>query len=180
VIAIDGEHVELWTDGAAVPNPGAGGYGILLLRDGERWEFSQGYRHTTNNRMELMAVIAGLEKLPPQTRVTVYSDSKYVTDSINKGWLGRWVESGGRKSSMSREGVKNWDLWKRMHAAMSRVEVDFEWVRGHAGVAENEICDRLAEDAARSADLIDDVGFAPGTGIDATSPGPLPTQKTLW
>lgn len=153
--------VKLYTDGAARGNPdGPGGYGAVLhfiKPDGSlhELELSQGYKKTTNNRMELMAVIAGLEALTKPCNVTVYSDSKYVVDAFNKQWIDSWISKGWKRGR--NEEVKNVDLWKRLLKAKSIHKVTFEWVKGHASHVQNERCDYLATTAADGTDLIDDV-----------------------
>lgn len=153
-------QIKLFTDGAARGNPdGPGGYGaILQFRDAsgqlhER-EYSAGYKKTTNNRMELMAVIAGLEGLNRPCRVEVYSDSKYVTDAFNSKWIEGWIKRGWKNASGG--AVKNPDLWKRLLKAMEPHEVIFHWVKGHNGHPENERCDKLATGAADGDELLDD------------------------
>lgn len=129
--------VDLFTDGAAKGNPGPGGYGAILRSGANEKELSGGFFHTTNNRMELMAVIAGLEALNASCEVRVVSDSKYVVDAFNKRWIEGWKRRGWAK-------VKNPDLWKRLLKAMEGHKVHFEWVRGHNSHPENERCDVLA------------------------------------
>lgn len=153
--------VTIFTDGAARGNPeGPGGYGTVLQcvdSDGrihER-EYSGGYKKTTNNRMELMAAIVGLEALTRPSSVRVISDSKYVTDAFNKDWIGGWLKRGWISST--KQPVKNIDLWKRLLKAKEPHQVEFVWVKGHAGHAENERCDVLATSAADGKDLLDDV-----------------------
>ncbi len=154
-------NVKLYTDGAARGNPdGPGGYGSILQYvslDGKlhEREFSCGYKKTTNNRMELMAVIVGLEALTKPCRVSVYSDSKYVTDAFNQHWIDSWIKKGWKNSK--KEQVKNIDLWKRLLKAIEQHQVEFIWVKGHAGHPENERCDVLATTAADSGILLDDV-----------------------
>ena len=145
--------IELFTDGASSGNPGPGGYGAIL-RSGQHYkELSAGYRKTTNNRMELLAVIKGLEALKnPNQQVTIYSDSKYVIDSIEKKWLQGWVKKGFA-------GKKNKDLWMR-YLEVSRIhQIKFVWVKGHAGHPENERCDQLAVAASKQKDLLIDAVF---------------------
>ncbi len=147
--------IKLYTDGAAQGNPGPGGYGAILRFGGHEKELSQGYELTTNNRMELMAVIAGLEAIKKTgIPVTVYSDSKYVVDAIEKGWLWGWEKKGFAKKA-------NPDLWKRYIPLHRKFNPKFVWIRGHAGHAENERCDRLAVAAAASYDLLVDEGYQP-------------------
>ncbi len=152
--------VTLYTDGSARGNPeGPGGYGAVLHyidRTGtlhER-EYSAGYKKTTNNRMELMAVIVGLEALTKPCEVEVVSDSKYVTDAFNKNWIDGWLKKNWKGASGP---VKNVDLWKRLLRAKAPHQVTFTWVKGHAGHPENERCDILATGAADGTDLLDDV-----------------------
>ena len=144
--------VTIYTDGAARGNPdGPGGYGAVLQfvdRNGtlhER-ELSQGYAKTTNNRMELMAVIAALEALTRPCAVELFSDSKYVVDAFNEHWIDRWIRNGWKKADKTP--VLNVDLWQRLLAAKEKHDVTFRWVRGHAGNAVNERCDKLATAAA--------------------------------
>lgn len=153
--------VKLYTDGAARGNPeGPGGYGAVLQYTDpsgklhER-EYSAGYKKTTNNRMELMAVIVGLEALNRPCDVEVISDSKYVTDAFNQHWIDGWLKRGWKNSN--KEPVKNIDLWKRLLKAKEPHNVKFTWVKGHAGHPENERCDTLATTAADGNNLLDDV-----------------------
>ncbi len=155
------QQVKIYTDGSSRGNPGPGGYGALLQyvdRKGvlhER-ELSAGYRRTTNNRMELMGVIAGLEALRHPCQVEVLTDSRYVSDAFNL----HWVESWQRKGWVRKSGpVKNADLWKRLLEAGQPHELRFTWVRGHAGESGNERCDRLATAAAEGESLLEDAGW---------------------
>ena len=146
----------MYTDGSALGNPGPGGYGVVLMSGPYRKELSCGYAHTTNNRMELMAVIAGLEALKNDgCDVTVYSDSKYVVDAVAKGWVFGWERKGFKDK-------KNPDLWRRFLALYRRHNVRFVWVKGHAEIPENERCDRLAVAASSSGDLIEETGYRAG------------------
>ena len=153
--------VKIYTDGAARGNPdGPGGYGVILTYEDAKGqlhvrEYSQGYKRTTNNRMELMAVIAGLEALNRPCRVEVYSDSKYVTDAFNKRWVDGWLKKNWRGSAGP---VKNVDLWQRLLKAKEPHEVSFIWVKGHDGHEQNERCDFLATSAADGTDLLEDRG----------------------
>ncbi len=134
--------IELFTDGAAKGNPGPGGFGAILRYGKHEKELSGGYRKTTNNRMELMAVIAGLEAIKKENQqVTVYSDSKYVVDAIENGWIYNWMKKGFAKK-------KNQDLWERLMRTVANHKVKFIWVKGHVGHPENERCDRLAVEAS--------------------------------
>ena len=156
--------VKIFTDGAARGNPeGSGGYGTIIQYVDSKGtfherEFSAGYKKTTNNRMELMAVIAGLEALTKPCDVEVVSDSKYVTDAFNRNWVESWIKNKWRTSS--KQAVKNIDLWQRLLKAKEPHNVKFTWVKGHAGNPENERCDRLATMAADCEDkniLLDDI-----------------------
>lgn len=139
--------IELYTDGSSRGNPGPGGYGIVL-RSGEHYkEMSQGFRLTTNNRMELLSVIVGLESLKrPGSQVTVFSDSKYVIDSITKGWVFSWVKKDFKDK-------KNKDLWLRFLQIYPKHQVRFQWIKGHNSHPQNERCDTLAVEAALSGQL---------------------------
>ena len=156
-------HVSIYTDGAARGNPdGPGGYGTVLEYVDTRGilhmkELSQGYRRTTNNRMELMAVIAGLEALNRSCEVDLYSDSKYVVDAFNQHWIDSWLKKGWKRGK--NEPVKNVDLWKRLLKAKEQHQVMFHWVKGHDGHPQNERCDQLATSAADGDELIDDIGI---------------------
>jgi len=150
-------HITIYTDGSSRGNPGPGGFGTLLICGPKRKEISKGYIKTTNNRMELMAAIAGLEVLKMPSVVTLTSDSKYVIDAINKKWLQGWKKRGWIKSD--KKPVKNVDLWKRLDAAAEPHEVTWKWVRGHTGHTENERCDVLATEAADGDNLKPDAGF---------------------
>jgi len=145
--------ITIYIDGAALGNPGAGGYGTVLIAGKHRKELSQGYNYTTNNRMELLAVIVGLEALKQEgSNVTVYSDSKYVVDAIEQKWIYGWVKKRFAK-------VKNPDLWIRFYEIFKKHTVKFVWVKGHAGIKENEVCDQLATSAARNLNKLDDFGY---------------------
>ncbi len=145
--------ITMYTDGSAKGNPGPGGYGIVLISGKHYKEMNQGFRMTTNNRMELLAVIIGLETLKKDNQeVQIFSDSKYVVDAIEKGWLFGWEKKGFKKK-------KNPDLWKRFLLIFRKHKVKFNWVKGHAGNTYNEKCDELAVDAADSNDLLIDEGF---------------------
>lgn len=152
-------HVDIFTDGSSRGNPGPGGYGSLLRfvdRNGQvhEKELSQGYKLTTNNRMELLGVIAALEALKSPCEVTVYSDSQYVVNAFNQNWVDGWLKRGWKNAK--KEPVKNLDLWKRLLKAKEPHQVTFVWVKGHAGHPENERCDELATTAADGDALLDD------------------------
>lgn len=156
--------VTIYTDGSARGNPdGPGGYGAVLQYVDSKGimhskELSQGYKKTTNNRMEMMAAIAGLEALNRPCEVTLISDSKYLTDAFNQHWIEGWIKKGWKRGK--NEPVKNVDLWQRLLKAIDmQTKVEFVWVKGHAGHPENERCDELATSAADSSDLLDDEGI---------------------
>ena len=157
-------RVKIYTDGAARGNPdGPGGYGTVLEYTDTKGklhtrELSQGYRRTTNNRMELMAVIAGLEALNRPCEVELYSDSQYVVNAFNQHWIEGWIKKGWKRGK--NEQVKNVDLWKRLLAAKEPHKVKFIWVKGHNGHPQNERCDELATGAADGNDLIVDEGIS--------------------
>lgn len=136
--------ITIYTDGAARGNPGPGGYGIVLICNPYRKEISEGYRKTTNNRMELLAVIVALESLKQiPSNVILYSDSKYVTDAINKNWIDDWTKRNFNK-------IKNPDLWKRFIEIWRKHKVNFVWIKGHSDNKENNLCDQLAVKASFS------------------------------
>ncbi|MBR5454185.1 MAG: ribonuclease HI [Rikenellaceae bacterium] len=145
--------ITIYTDGSSRGNPGPGGYGVVLICPPYRKELSAGYRRTTNNRMELLGVIVGLEALKFEgSDVTIYSDSKYVVDAVSKGWVYGWERKGFA-------GKKNPDLWARFLRVFRRHKVRFVWIKGHADNVENERCDRLAVAAAEGGNLLDDFGY---------------------
>lgn len=145
--------IELFTDGASSGNPGPGGFGVILRSGSHYKELSAGYRKTTNNRMELLAVIAGLEAIKkPNQAITIYSDSKYVIDAIEKKWVFGWVQKGFT-------GKKNKDLWLRLLPLLKVHQITFVWVKGHNGHPENERCDELAVAASKQKELLVDQIF---------------------
>lgn len=154
-------NVKIYTDGSARSNPeGPGGYGTILHYVDKKGqlherEYSAGYKKTTNNRMELMAVIAGLEALTKPCDVEVISDSRYVTDAFNKHWIDSWIGNNWRTAQ--KKPVLNPDLWRRLLKAMEPHKVTYTWVKGHDGHPENERCDMLATSAADGDDLLDDI-----------------------
>ena len=152
--------VTIYSDGACLGNPGPGGYGTVLLFGDRRKELSQGYRRTTNNRMELLGAIVGLEALTRPCDVQLYSDSQYVVHAMTKGWLDGWQRRGWRTAA--KQPVKNQDLWRRLVQAMKPHALSWHWVRGHSGDPENERCDELAVAAANGEPLLDDAGFVDG------------------
>ena len=150
----DVKRVMIYTDGGCIYNPGPGGYGVVLIYGRHRKEMSGGFRLTTNNRMELLAAITGLEALKRHCRVTIYSDSQYVVNAIEKGWAKRWRATDWWRNKEER--AQNPDLWDRLLRLCESHDVTFVWVRGHAGNKENERCDELARAAATGAHLATD------------------------
>lgn len=148
------KSVDIYTDGACSGNPGKGGYGAVLLYKKHRRELSCGFNHTTNNRMELLSVIRALETLTEPCAVTLYSDSRYVVDSVTKGWVYGWQKANWARKS---EPVPNADLWKTLLPLLRVHDVTFVWVKGHADNAENERCDFLARSAIAGGELLEDV-----------------------
>ena len=151
------KEVEIYTDGACSGNPGKGGYGAILKYMGNTKELSCGYISTTNNRMELLAAITGLEALKEPCKVKLWSDSKYLIDSVNKKWIDSWQKNGWKNSK--KEPVKNQELFGRLIELMKIHDVEFCWVKGHDGHPENERCDFLATSAAKGENLLEDSGY---------------------
>jgi len=149
--------ITIYTDGGCLGNPGPGGYGVVLRYGQHVKHLSGGFRLTTNNRMEIMGAIAGLEALIAPCSVTLHSDSKYVVDAMTQGWVQRWKANGWRRNKKDR--AVNVDLWERLLAACTDHDVAFKWVKGHAGHADNETCDVLAKKAAARNDLPPDNGY---------------------
>jgi len=149
------KHVDIFTDGACSGNPGKGGYGVILKYNGVERELSEGFVNTTNNRMEILAAVKGLEILKEPCNVTLYSDSKYLVDSVNQGWLIKWEKNNWYRTKT--EKAKNVDLFKRLLAMLNKHKVEFVWIKGHAGHPENERCDQLATSAAAGSELSTDV-----------------------
>jgi len=149
------QELLIYTDGAARGNPGPGGYGAILIWGEQQKELAQGFKHTTNNRMELMAVIAALSEIKkPGQQITIYSDSSYVVNTVEKKWLFNWLKTNFK-------GKKNEDLWRRYYALHVQHQIKFVWVKGHASNIMNNRCDQLATQAADSKQLIEDEGFTP-------------------
>ncbi len=145
------DKIYIYTDGSSRGNPGPGGYGIVMKFKDKTKEISQGYIHTTNNRMELLAIVVALESIKiTKYPIEIYSDSKYVIDSINKGWVFNW----DKKSNFG--GKKNEDIWRRYLNVHKNFKITFNWVKGHNGHVENERCDVLATSAALGSNLIKD------------------------
>lgn len=152
------KQISLYTDGSCLGNPGPGGYAAVLVYKQHRKELSQGYRLTTNNRMELMGAIAGLQALQESCQVILTTDSQYVRQGITQ-WIHGWKQKGWKTAS--KEPVKNVDLWQLLDKEVQRHEVEWRWVKGHSGHAENERCDEIARAAATSENLLDDTGYNP-------------------
>ena len=145
--------INIYTDGSAKGNPGPGGYGVVLEYAGQTKELSEGFRLTTNNRMELLAVIVGLEQIKnSKHQITIYSDSKYVVDAVNKKWVFNWELNNYKKK-------KNPDLWKRFLMVYRKYNIIFKWIKGHSGHIQNERCDHLAVDATNNSNLKIDEGY---------------------
>ena len=148
-------EITIYTDGASSGNPGPGGFGVVLISGKHRLEKSAGFRLTTNNRMELMAVIEGLESLKISgSRVVVYTDSKYVADSVEKGWVFQWESKTFKKK-------KNPDLWLRFLKIYRKHNIRFVWIKGHASNPENERCDQMAVKSSKNTNLLEDSGYCP-------------------
>ena len=151
------KEVLIYTDGACLGNPGRGGYGVVLCYNGNQKQLSGGYRLTTNNRMEIMAAIVGLDALKSSCTVTLYTDSKYLADAITKGWARRWRAKGWWRTD--KEKALNADLWSKLLKLCEKHNVKFRWIKGHAGHELNEICDMLSKEAASAPNLPDDDGY---------------------
>lgn len=151
------KRVIIHTDGACKGNPGPGGYGAILVSGQHRKELSAGFRHTTNNRMEMRAAIAALELLREPCEIELHSDSKYLVDAMSKKWIDGWKKRGWQTAA--KDPVKNKDLWLRLVAAMGSHKIDWRWVKGHAGHRDNERCDELANMGVTGGNLQEDVGF---------------------
>ncbi len=160
---MNSDVIEIYTDGACSGNPGPGGLGIVMKYKDQRKELAYGFKLTTNNRMELIAIIVALETLKKEnSNVVVYSDSKYVVDSINLGWVYGWVKKGFKDKA-------NPDLWKRFLEIQKKHNIKFVWVKGHASNKENNRCDELAVAASKSKNLLIDEGYElskKGSGLD--------------
>ena len=151
------KQVVVHTDGGCKGNPGKGGFGVVMVFGKHRREISAGFRRTTNNRMELLAAISALETLIEPCEVELHSDSRYLIDAIVKKWIDGWKRKGW--VTADKRPVKNRDLWERLLIASAPHKVDWRWVKGHAGHAENERCDELANQAVTSQHLLVDTGF---------------------
>ncbi len=151
-------HVTIYTDGSSSPNPGKGGYGTIVIQDGKRSELSQGYRKSTNNRMELLGAIEGLEAIEGENlQIRIVTDSQYVAKMFNEGHAERWKNNRWMRTKKDR--AMNPDLWNRLIEVAAKHSVQFEWIKGHAGHTENERCDVLATQAGMKDDLLPDEGY---------------------
>ncbi len=157
------KEVIIYTDGGSDPNPGKGGYGAVLMHGRHRKELSGGFRLTTNNRMELYAVIMALRALKEPCKVKLYSDSEYVVNAMTKGWVQNWIKKGWKK-------VKNPDLWQQLVEISGIHQIEFNWVKGHAGITENERCDRLATMASIQPNLPEDFNYESGINSNDSEP----------
>lgn len=161
-------RIVIYTDGGALNNPGPGGYGVVIVNGGKTKELSRGYRRTTNNRMELLACIVGLESIQKPGSVVLHSDSKYVVNGITKGWAEKWKSNGWVKSNKAP--ALNPDLWDRLLKLCRKHDVEFRWVKGHAGIPGNERCDELATRAASGRNLAVDKIYEAGVKAEMTKP----------
>jgi len=158
-----GAELRIWTDGACDGNPGPGGYGIVFECQGYKWEKAGGFRLTTNNRMEIIGALVALDTLPEKCRATIYSDSRYLVDSVMKGWARQWRSKGWKMKGDKKR--PNADLWERLLQLLEKHEVEFRWVKGHGNSVENDRCDRLAESFARKDGLPVDESYE-GADLD--------------
>lgn len=153
------KEIIIFTDGACLGNPGPGGWAAIIRHPDHEQTLQGGFRHTTNNRMEILAVVASLQALPAPSHVTLVSDSQYVCNAVAKNWIGGWQKNGWRTASKTP--VKNRDLWEQLLPELNRHAVRFQWIRGHNGHTENERCDCLAREcASRASSLPEDPGFS--------------------
>ena len=159
-ISTDQADVIIYTDGGCSCNPGPGGYGAVIITNGKRHELSGGFKHTTNNRMELMACIVALKSIKPGASVLVHSDSQYVVNGISKGWAAKWRAQGWMRNK--NDAAENYDLWQELLDACAPLNVRFVWVKGHAGNEENECCDQLATQALAADHTDRDKNFETG------------------
>ncbi len=150
------KQIDIYTDGSCLGNPGPGGYGAVIKYKEHTKEISKGFKHTTNNRMELLAAVEALNTLNERCKVTLTTDSQYVKNGINQ-WIINWKKNGWRTSD--KKAVKNADIWKKLDHAVAQQDVTWKWVKGHSGHPENERCDQLARQAAESNNLVVDKGF---------------------
>jgi ribonuclease HI len=157
------KNIEIFTDGGCLGNPGRGGYAAILVYGNHRKEIYGGYKHTTNNRMEMTAGIKALESLKEQCKVTLYSDSKYLVDGISKGWAKKWKKNNWKRNK--KDFAENIDLWEKLLMLIELHEIEFRWVKGHNGHPENERCDELVKVAAACENLLDDTVYANSSSL---------------
>jgi len=172
------QQIAIYTDGACEPNPGPGGYGVVLLHPKKRIEASGGFRLTTNNRMEIYAAIKGLELLKKPCKVALYSDSQYLVNAMMAGWVATWQKKGWWRSNKER--AVNIDLWERLLPLCETHQVEFVWVRGHVGNKENECCDKLSCAALRRANLPADEGYENKPENEAERPKLTQEGQPCW
>ena len=149
--------IKLYSDGACSPNPGVGGYGAIFIYGEHRKELSMGYKYTTNNRMELLGIIEPMESLKEPCEVHAVTDSQYISNAVNKGWIKGWIKKGWKTAT--KKSVKNQDLWNRLIKLMNKHNLTIKWVKGHNGHTENEQCDILAVAARSGSNLEEDKGY---------------------
>ena len=180
-IPIEPLDVHIYADGACSGKPGKGGYGVVILNNGQRQEFSGGFRHTTNNRMEILGAIVGLKSLTNQnSKVTLYSDSKYLVDMFNGGHAGKWRKDGWTRNK-GKEPAKNPDLWNDLLNISTKLEVQMVWVKGHASNPHNARCDELAVEARLKDDLPNDEGYENPVPVVPIAPGvPVEEEQDLF
>jgi ribonuclease HI len=172
---MDAKRVVIYTDGACTGNPGPGGYGAVIMRDGVRKELSGGYRLTTNNRMELQALVAALSEIESHCHLEIYSDSQYMIGGFKKGWVANWKRNGWQTAA--KEPVQNRDLWLKLDSLLALHNAAFNWVRGHSSNPENNRCDELAVKAAHGKDLQEDTGYSPAPPPSARKPEPRAEKR---
>jgi len=161
--APDEPHILMYTDGGCISNPGPGGYGVVLINGKKKREIAGGFRRTTNNRMELLACIIGLQALKNPSNIILHCDSRYVVNGMSKGWAQRWQSRNWMRTKT--DPAENADLWSQLLQLCQKHRVKFVWVKGHAGHPENERCDKLATQAARQDDLPADVAYESGRTV---------------
>ncbi|WP_419177109.1 ribonuclease HI [Desulfosediminicola sp.] len=167
------KNVSIYTDGACSGNPGVGGFGCVLIHGEHRREILGGYKLTTNNRMELIACINALEALKYECEVNLYTDSKYVVDSIEQGWAAKWRMNGWKRNKKDK--AENPDLWRQLLDLCNKHKIKFEWVKGHSGNFENERCDELANEGMRHENLLEDTKY-----LEYQAKKELKTNPTLF
>lgn len=170
-------EVNIYSDGGANPNPGPGGYGVIMEYKGIKKNFSAGYKRTTNNRMELMGAITGFSKLKTRSKVTLNTDSQYTINGLEKGWAKKWRDNNWMRTSSQK--ATNHDLWEILLELSEKHEVSFNWIKGHNGHVENEFCDEMATLAMQGKDLLVDEGFRESAEKPKTKKAPSKGQTSL-